>query len=356
MKVVQLSAVCLIGLGLAVAVPTGEAAATSGTATVLYVTTTGHDVGSCTSAKPCKTINYALTKAAPNATIHVAAGTYHQTVVINQPVTLTGAGVGKTILNGAGLDPGGVYYGVVYVHSAGRNVVVSGFTITNPFPYAYTGGEPEIVALSDPTPSDLIVFDHVLLSEGTADSNRSTDFPIGIDTFKNAARTVFENSTIEGTFQGGLFEDNGLAIFRHNTVKGLISNTANSTTYVGEGLFFLSDLKQALVYQDAFGNTFTGYAGYGVGVQAGYDNGNCPATPCDGSIQGKVMNNVFALKGAKAAAAIFVESSYAGNQLTFSIAGNTGYVTTPTAAIREVAKAGGAMSITAWDNPILVKS
>lgn len=83
-------------------------------------------------------------------------------------------------------------------------------------------------------------------SEGTADSGQGMDFPIGIDTFKNAARTTFCHNTVTGTFQGGLFEDNGPP------------------------------------------NRFSGYAGDGVTMEAGYDNGNCSTTPGNGSIAGSI--------------------------------------------------------------------
>jgi hypothetical protein len=42
----------------------------------LYVATTGVDTGACTSAAPCKSFDYAYSKAAPGDTVIVAAGTY----------------------------------------------------------------------------------------------------------------------------------------------------------------------------------------------------------------------------------------------------------------------------------------
>ena len=104
----------------------------------------GTDAGNCVSA-PCATIDYALSKATPGETIRVAAGSYNQTVDITKAINLVGAGASSTTINGDGLDPfamGTGLYGVVYVGSAGGQVTVNGFTITNPFPYSYTGGEP----------------------------------------------------------------------------------------------------------------------------------------------------------------------------------------------------------------------
>ena len=95
-------------------------------------------------------------KATPGETIHVAAGSYNQTVDITKSINLVGAGASSTTINGKGLDPfviGDGLYGVVYVGNAGGQVTVNGFTITNPFPYSYTGGEPEAVAARIPTPA-----------------------------------------------------------------------------------------------------------------------------------------------------------------------------------------------------------
>jgi hypothetical protein len=63
------------------------------------VATTGTDAPACGSpASPCKTISYALGIAASGATVHVAAGTYNEQVVISHPVSIVGAGAGHTII------------------------------------------------------------------------------------------------------------------------------------------------------------------------------------------------------------------------------------------------------------------
>ncbi|HEX4161840.1 MAG TPA: right-handed parallel beta-helix repeat-containing protein [Acidimicrobiales bacterium] len=87
----------------------------------LYVSPTGTDVAPCTFAKPCKTINFAISQATTNAVIHVAAGIYTQTVTVNKNVTIEGAGAG-TILEpstpvSAGTDPdnGSPTYAIVDV-------------------------------------------------------------------------------------------------------------------------------------------------------------------------------------------------------------------------------------------------
>jgi hypothetical protein len=124
---------------------------------------------------------------------------------------------------------------VVYVGTTGGAVFIKGFTITNPFPYAFTAGEPQIIALTDQRASDSVSITRNVLSEGTSDSGRGTDFPIGIDTFKNVASTTFSHNTVTGTFQGGLFEDNGPLTFSDNKIENLIPNSEAPSTFSDEG-------------------------------------------------------------------------------------------------------------------------
>jgi hypothetical protein len=317
-----------------------------------HVSTAGADTGNCISS-PCATINYAISVAPAGTTIDVATGTYDQTVDISEPINLQGAGAGKTILNGAGLDPGGSLYGIIYVGTTGGLTTIQGFTITNPYPYAYTGGEPEAIALKDQTSTDAVYILDNTITEGTADSQRANDFPIGIDTFLNTATTVIESNTISGFFQGALLEDNGPATVSKNTFAKMINNQG----YPGEGVFFLSDEAGSLRHQDAISNTFKEYSGYGVAMNAGYDNGNCSSTPCNGSITGAITKNKFALTaGSPAGAAIALSALDTGNVLTVSISGNTGYVTKPSVAVSTSATNGGTINSTENNNKISRKA
>jgi hypothetical protein len=319
------------------------------------VATTGTDSGNCT-VSPCKTVNYALGQAVPYDTVKVAAGTYNQTVDIEKPIQLVGAGAASTILDGQGLDTPVPTYGVVYVGTTGGAVTVSGFTITNPFPYSYTGGEPEIVALADTGSNDAVTITKNNITEGSADANASTDFPIGIDSFKNSAQTVISSNTIQGTFQGALLEDNGPVSFKSNTVQSLISNTdpSTSTVYPPEGAFFLSDLSGSLTAQNATSNTFKSYGGYGLIMEGGYNNGNCSTTPCNGSIAGSFTKNTLALTGATGAVGILFESKFSGNDLTATSSSNKGYVTGPSVAMLVQSKNGATISVTEAANAVVV--
>jgi hypothetical protein len=63
-------------------------AAQAAAATTLYVSQGGLDSGTCTSASPCATVSYALTKAPSGATIEVS-GTIDDHLSISSPVTIT---------------------------------------------------------------------------------------------------------------------------------------------------------------------------------------------------------------------------------------------------------------------------
>ena len=52
-----------------------------------FVAPSGTDAGFCTdSAQPCKTINYALSKAVDGGEIRVAAGTYKELIQVTRPI------------------------------------------------------------------------------------------------------------------------------------------------------------------------------------------------------------------------------------------------------------------------------
>jgi hypothetical protein len=374
-----MAAVALIGTLGSLGVMSASAGASP--VNTVYVSTTGNDGNSCASvAMACATINHAIGVAVPGDTVQVLAGTYNQTVDVNKPVRVVGAGASKSTIDGTGIDPNSVpatagTYGVVFVDTTGGASLVSGFTITNPIDYSVSG-IPEVVALADQNSGDSVAITKNVISEGSSDPNAGTEFPIGIDTFRNNATTTISHNTVTGVFQGALLEDNGPVSFDHNQVKNLIPNTFTDTstspstldTFPAEGIFFLSDLSGSLTGQNATHNKFTNYAGYGIIAEAGYDNGDCSDTPCNGSLSGTISRNHLSLRGASTtttggpnppssepAAGIDLEALNTGNDLTENLSNNAGVVHSPDQAVFEQATNGGTLTVTGSGNRIRVR-
>jgi Bacterial Ig-like domain (group 3) len=95
----------------------------------LYVSQGGFDGGTCTSASPCATVSYALTKAASGATIEVS-GTIEDHPVISSPVTITtwpgGPAGSPAVLDGTAQDNP-----VVTVDASVTGVTLTNLTIEN---------------------------------------------------------------------------------------------------------------------------------------------------------------------------------------------------------------------------------
>lgn len=71
-----------------------------------YVARTGTDTGACTVAStPCKTIGYAVGKAAAGDTVVIAKGTYAESVTVDKTLTLQGDPGGGTVLSGIEDNP-----------------------------------------------------------------------------------------------------------------------------------------------------------------------------------------------------------------------------------------------------------
>jgi hypothetical protein len=113
----------------------------------LYVSQGGLDTGICPSANPCATVRYALTQAAPGATIEVS-GTIEDHVTISSPVTITtwpgGPAVGPAVLDGTASGP------VVTVNSGVTGVTLHDLTIENGIPGIQNSGT---LTLTDSTVS-----------------------------------------------------------------------------------------------------------------------------------------------------------------------------------------------------------
>jgi len=103
-------------------------AAQAATPATLYVSQGGLDSGTCTSASPCATVSYALTKAASGATIEVS-GTIDDHLGISSPVTITtwpgGPAGSPAVLDGTASGA------VVFVDPGVAGVTLHDLTIEN---------------------------------------------------------------------------------------------------------------------------------------------------------------------------------------------------------------------------------
>ena len=107
-------------LAVVAAVTVGIALVPGAALADLWVSSNGTDSGYCSQANPCATISRAVSLAIPNDTIYIGAGSYSDHVVIpsTKPgdpnsisgLTLQGAGMHSTTVNGGGSDtPGSVF-------------------------------------------------------------------------------------------------------------------------------------------------------------------------------------------------------------------------------------------------------
>ena len=120
-----LGAVAVLALGVVV-----PAAAQAAAPKTLFVSQGGLDSGTCTSANPCATVSFALTKAASGATIKVS-GTINDHITISNPVTITrwpgGPAGSRAALNGTATPN----LPVVTVNPGGAGVTLNDLTIEN---------------------------------------------------------------------------------------------------------------------------------------------------------------------------------------------------------------------------------
>ena len=152
-----------------------------------YVSTTGYDDSDCSnSSDPCLTLGYTISQSVAGDVINIAAGTYSPVnVTISKALTLQGAGMNSTILDGSGI-------GIVINISAGPVSIV-----------------------------DLKVEDGL-----------STDFGGGITSWNSnltLTRVVISGNT--GKFGGGVFNKNGDLNMTDCQVQG------NAATSNGGGLY-----------------------------------------------------------------------------------------------------------------------
>ena len=113
-----------LSIGMFVVVPAQQVAALG---TDRYVAKTGVDIGLCDNpSSPCLNIAYAIQVSGTVSTdvIHIAAGSYFEHLNVDRSITLAGAGITSTIIDGSSS-------GLVVLVQSGKNLTISDLTIQN---------------------------------------------------------------------------------------------------------------------------------------------------------------------------------------------------------------------------------
>ena len=224
--------------------------ATAGT--TYYVSPTGNDSGSCTSATPCKTINRAAGLAGPGDKVSVAAGTYG-TFTIDRSGTaaspITFQANGEAIIE----NPSG--YGIFIDNSS--YLVIDGFTVQNTAQKA--------IAARGATPTSpmrgLTIRNNTVrnsqqegmylsqVSASLIENNTITD--VGLERKETTGHGIYlanagsDNTTIRGnTFQANPSGSIGAGIHMNGDIS--IGGDGVITGLVIEGNWFLGGFNNAL--------------------------------------------------------------------------------------------------------------
>ena len=339
---------------------TVQPSAVTGTESSTYVTTKGTDAGTCQKAAPCATITYAESQTASGGTIHIAAGTYHQSANLTQPVHLLGASESKVIINGSNVDyTADGYFGVLAVNNTSGTagtIAISNLTVTHPF---ITAAEANL----DQSPIDVANFDQQ--SGDAVNVNAVTfgpaqdeaDFPgIGYYSLNAQSTTEAEKDSASGMYEAYFTEGSGGSTkFVNDTASKLAGDTYQGTYYPAVGVFALSDTEGSLSTTANYGS-YTGYNGWGIVGEAGYANGNCTSpNVCTGGLTLDTTHNTFSLTAAPAGSGVAAIQAVAdaNDSLTGAFSYSSGQVASPDATV-SVVNDGGTVSVTDTHNTIKI--
>jgi len=194
------------------------AAAQAAAPTTLYVSQGGLDSGTCTSASPCATVSYALTKAASGATIEVS-GTINDHLAISHPVTITtwpgGPAGSPAVLDGTASGT------VVTVGSGVTGVTLHDLTIENGSA-SYTGG-----ILNSGT---------ITLTDSTVSGNSGNgDAGDGIWNYDLATMTIIDSTVANNSGFGYGIANSGTMTVIASTIAENTSSTSGGGIYSGAG-------------------------------------------------------------------------------------------------------------------------
>lgn len=231
------------------------------TPAALYVdTATGNDSNNGSQATPFKTIQAAVTAAAPGGTINVAAGTYTEQATLSKDVTLSGAGASSTFIQAPGVLVADSFgkKAILEIGSA-ASTTVTGFTVEGPGPSSCGSIDYGIFVVGGASAN---IHDNAV--SNIADNPLGgCQNAIGIQVGRQANATTgtatITNNVISGYQKNGITIDNtgSSATITNNTVTG-----AGPTTAIAQnGVQISRGATGTITGNTITGNVYTGGAG-----------------------------------------------------------------------------------------------
>jgi nitrous oxidase accessory protein NosD len=223
----------------------------------------------CGSGCMFASIQSAVDAASPDDTISVLAGTYIENVVVNKPLSLTGADAATTILKPAASSPnpctgaslcGGAASNIILVQA--DNVTISGFTLD--------GDNPDLASGIDRGGADLDARNGII-----------TNHDAGIFDGLSVSNVTVKNIYLRGLYasSGGTFD------FTSNTVTNVrgdgfsiaIFNSGGTGTITGNTVSEANDgIASNHSLGVSFSNNIISHAGSGVHTDNAGDHGGAP--------------------------------------------------------------------------------
>ncbi len=228
--------------------------------TTYYVAPSGNDGNSCLATSSlCATIGGAINKASNGDTISIAGGTYYNTnLSIGKSLTLSGAGVGQTIIDGQNSGR------MIYV-SSGVTVLIQGITIQHGRASVEGSGIINSGALT--LRNSAVINNSTVGANGGNDTASSSNGSYGGDASNHGCVTYGSDNGGPGgpgnspsltgyaggnVYGGGIYNGGGTVVLDHATLSG-------NTAVGGNG--------------GSGGNGGNGGAGYGGGIENSGSNG-----------------------------------------------------------------------------------